>query len=363
AAVSLGQMESPKFPADKGKRRLALADWIVDPKNPLAARVMVNRIWSWHFGAGLAGNPNNFGGTGELPTHPELLDYLANWFVENDWSVKQLNALIVSSKAYRRSSRHPNPALQMERDPKLQWYASFHPRRLIAEEFRDAMLAVSGELNPQVGGIPARPDMNEEVAMQPRQIMGGTASVYEPDPSPKQRNRRSIYAEKVRGLRDPFLETFNQPGPDNSCELRETSTVAPQALTLFNAEEVQDRSVAFAKRLIDERNSEPITIQRAFKLALGRSPSADELKTCLAHWQAATVEESSTKPEPKVYPTRVLRTVMAEKTGEPYDFYEYMPAFEHYQPDLQPHQVDARTRGLAQVCIVIFNLNEFAYLD
>lgn len=363
AAVSLGGMKTPAFSNAKGKRRLSLANWIVDRENPLTARVMVNRIWSWHFGAGLAGNPNNFGGTGELPTHPELLDYLANWFMDNGWSVKKLNGLIVSSEAYRRSSRHPDPSLQMERDPKLQYYASFHPRRLIAEEFRDAMLSVSGELNPQVGGIPARPDMNEEVAMQPRQIMGGTASVYEPDQQPEQRNRRTIYAEKVRGLRDPFLETFNQPGPDNSCELRETSTVAPQALTLFNAEEVQDRAIAFAKRLIDEKKSESATIERAFELALGRPPSSEELKTCLAHWKVTAEEEATVTPEPRTFPTRVLRTVMAEKTGEPYDFYEYMPAFENYQPDLQPHDVDARTRGLAQVCLVLFNLNEFAYLD
>ena len=101
-----------------------------------------------------------------------------------------------------------------------------------------------------MGGIPVRPDINPEVAFQPRQIMGGTASVYEPDPLPEQRNRRTLYAEKLRGLRDPFLEAFNQPGPDASCELRESSTVAPQALTLLNAEEVQDRALAFAARLV-----------------------------------------------------------------------------------------------------------------
>ena len=166
---------------------------------------MVNRIWSWHFGRGIAGNPNNFGGTGELPTHPALLDYLADRFMKNGWSVKKLNALILSSESYRRSSRHPDPESLDEKDPKGQLYARFLPRRLVAEEIRDSMLAVSGELNPKVGGIPARPDLNPEVAFQPRQIMGGTASVYEPDPLPGQRNRRTIYAEKIRGLRDPFL--------------------------------------------------------------------------------------------------------------------------------------------------------------
>ena len=363
AAESLGEMDAHEFPGDKGKRRLALADWIVDEKNPLTARVMVNRVWSWHFGRGLAENPNNFGGTGALPTHPELLDYLAQWFMENDWSVKKLNELIASSEVYRRSSRHPDASLVRESDPKGELYATFMPRRLTAEELRDAMLWSSGELSPQVGGIPSRPDVNLEVAMQPRQIMGGTASVYEPDSKATQRNRRTLYAEKVRGLRDPFLETFNQPGPDNSCETRETSTVTPQALTLFNAEEVQDRSIALAARLIEESDSNEAAITRAFQLTLSREPSESELSACLKHWQAASGVESGKTYEPREYVTWVKRTVMAEKTGEPYDFIEFMPAYRTYEPDLQMADIDAETRGLSQVCLVLFNLNEFAYLD
>ncbi len=363
AAESLGEMDAHEFPGDKGKRRLALADWIVDEKNPLTARVMVNRVWSWHFGRGLAENPNNFGGTGALPTHPELLDYLAQWFMENDWSVKKLNELIASSEVYRRSSRHPDASLVRESDPEGELYATLMPRRLTAEELRDAMLWSSGELSPQVGGIPSRPDVNLEVAMQPRQIMGGTASVYEPDSKATQRNRRTLYAEKVRGLRDPFLETFNQPGPDNSCETRETSTVTPQALTLFNAEEVQDRSIALAARLIEESDSNEAAITRAFQLTLSREPSESELSACLKHWQAASGVESGKTYEPREYVTWVKRTVMAEKTGEPYDFIEFMPAYRTYEPDLQMADIDAETRGLSQVCLVLFNLNEFAYLD
>ena len=363
AAESLGEMAARTFPQGQGKRRSALAEWIVDEKNPLTARVMVNRVWAWHFGKGLAGNPNNFGGTGALPTHPLLLDYLADWFMKNAWSVRKLNELIVTSEAYRRSSRHPQPDVEEELDPKRHLYASFMPRRLKAEELRDAMLVASGELNAQVGGIPARPDVNMEVAMQPRQIMGGTASVYEPDPLPEQRNRRTLYAERLRGLRDPFLETFNQPGPESSCELRETSTVAPQALTLFNSEEVQDRSLALAARLVKDDYDEQTTINRAFLLSLGRIATPEEMNACLAHWKAATAEEEGTDYPAKSYPDRTKRTVMAEKTGEPYDFIEIMPAYKNYQPDLQFGDVDAKTRGLAQVCLVIFNLNEFAYLD
>ena len=367
AAEKLGGMPAATFPDGRGKRRLALAEWIVDKRNPLTARVMVNRVWTWHFGKGLAGNPNNFGATGKLPTHPALLDYLSKWFMDNDWSIKKLNELILTSATYRKSSRHPNPDALDEKDPKRDFYATYIPRRLTAEEFRDAMLAASGELNRQVGGIPCRPDINLEVAMQPRQIMGGTASVYEPDSLPKQRNRRSVYAEKIRGLRDPFLEAFNQPGPDKSCELRETSTVAPQALTLFNAEEVQDRSIALAVRLIKEAGDTAATdeavVKRAFELALGRLPASHELAACLAHWTQATKEETGKQYEVKKISSTTKRTVMAEKTGEPYDFFEFMPAYESYVSDLQPAQTDARTRGLAHVCLVIFNLNEFAYID
>jgi hypothetical protein len=363
AAESLGGMKVSPIPKGQGKRRLALAKWIVDEKNPLTARVMVNRIWSWHFGRGLAGNPNNFGGTGELPTHPALLDYLADWFMKNGWSVKKLNHLILTSETYRRSSRHPDPESLAEKDPKGQLYARFLPRRLVAEEIRDAMLRVSGELNPRVGGIPVRPDINPEVAFQPRQIMGGTASVYEPDPLPEQRNRRTLYAEKLRGLRDPFLEAFNQPGPDASCELRESSTVAPQALTLLNAKEVQDRALAFAARLLKEQKNEAAVIESAFELALGRAPSKEEVELCAARWKDSTRAEDGKKPVAPFFPQKIKRTVMAEKTGEPYDFWEFLPSSESYHPDLQRSDTDSRTRGLAHVCLVLFNSNEFAYLD
>ncbi|MEC9093250.1 MAG: DUF1553 domain-containing protein, partial [Planctomycetota bacterium] len=294
---------------------------------------------------------------------PELLDYLANWFIHHNWSIKQLNRLILTSKTYRRSSRHPHPKLVQAKDPDNRLLATFTPRRLTAEEFRDAMLAVSGELNTSVGGVPCRPDINLEVALQPRQIMGGTASVYEPDPLPQQRNRRTIYAEKIRGLRDPFMELFNQPGPDKSCELRQTSTVAPQALTLMNAEEIQDRSLAFASMLIRTHKSDTKILTAAFTRALARPPTEPEYQQCLQHWKQCTTEESQRQYEPRTYPAQTRRTVMAEKTGEPYEFIEHMPAYASYVPDLQPSQTDARTRGLAQVCLVILNLNEFAYLD
>ena len=364
AAVSLGGMGEPDFPGAQGKRRLALADWIVDPQNPLTPRVIVNRVWSWHFGRGIAGNPNNFGGTGGLPTHPELLDHLSTWFVENGGSIKALNRLIISSDLYLRGSVHPEPSEVSAKDPLGNLYASFPSRRLTAEELRDAMLKVSGEWNPAVGGIPCRPDINQEVAFQPRQIMGGTASVYEPDPLPSQRNRRTLYAERIRGLRDPFLEVFNQPGPDKSCELRETSTVAPQALTLLNSQEVFDRAVALANRLLVESHADrEAMISRLFRLTLAREPSPDETRACLDHWQTADepLTEISTGEEP--IRSQIERTVMAEKTGQPYTFIEIMPAYENYEPDLALSSLPPSSRGLAHVCRVLLNTNEFAYVD
>ena len=363
AAESLGGMRVNAFPNGQGKRRLALARWIADPKNPLTARVIVNRVWSWHFGKGIAGNPNNLGGTGELPTHPELLDYLANWFIENGWSIRDLNQFIITSDAYRRTSLHPDPKQIEQLDPRHEMYAAFLTRRLSAEEIRDAMLVASGELNDAVGGLPARPDINREVAFQPRQIMGGTASVYEPDPLPEQRNRRSLYTEKLRGLRDPFFETFNQPGSNDSCEMRETSTVAPQALTLLNSLEVQDRALAFAARLLQIGDNDTAVIKRAFRLAFGRSATKDEIESCLAEWSIATAEEEKIKPSSLKIDSTIQRTVRAEKTGELYTFTERMPAYENYVPDLQRSNADAKTRGLSHICLVLFNSNEFLNLD
>ena len=135
--------------------------------------------------------------------------------------------------------------------------------------------------------------------------MGGTASVYEPDPLPKQRNRRTIYAEKLRGLRDPFLEAFNQPGPDASCELRESSTVAPQALTLLNAEEVQDRALAFAARLLKENRNDSEIIKRAFELALGRAAGKEEVELCVTRWKIATRSEIQKNPVAPSFPIKI----------------------------------------------------------
>ncbi len=352
-----------KFPKTVNGRRTALADWIADPDNSLTARVMVNRVWTWHLGQGIAGNPNNFGATGKKPTHPELLDWLATEFIESGWSVKHLHRLILNSDAWRRSSEHPDHDKLREKDPNHQLYATFIPRRLEAEEIRDLMLACSGELNPELGGIPIRPDINLEAALQPRMIMGTFAPSYQPNPEPERRNRRSIYAHKIRGLRDPFMETFNQPGPDKSCELRDMSNVTPQVFMLFNSQESYDRSLALANRLVAETSGDDeAAIQMAFQTVYGRPAEPEELDATLSHWRALTEQQKTASPKPLELPVTVERRANEENTGKVFSFTEKLFALEDYVPDLQGCEVDARTRALADVCLVLFNSNEFIYV-
>lgn len=353
---------STSIPETVSGRRLALADWITDSGNPLTPRVLVNRIWSWHFGQGLAGNPNNFGTTGKKPSHPELLDWLAVELLDHGWSLKHLHRVIMLSDAYRRSGTSPNRELLKERDPEGTSYAVFRPRRLAAEELRDAMLAISGELNPTMGGIPARPDMNLEAALQPRMIMGTFAPSYVPHPRPEQRNRRTIYVHQTRGLRFPFLETFNQPGSERPCELRDQSNITPQVFALLNGQDPHDRALAFAVRVLNETRSEEEAVGRAFELAFGRPPLEDEVRLTLDHWREMTARQTLLPVEPFTYPTEIVREANEENTGETFTFTEKLFVYENYVPDLQPHQADPRTRGLADVCLMLLNANELIYV-
>ncbi|HQX52846.1 MAG TPA: PSD1 and planctomycete cytochrome C domain-containing protein, partial [Planctomycetaceae bacterium] len=228
-AVVPGVLSAPGIPVDAGGadpytipetldgRRLTLAKWIVDARNPLTGRSIVNRIWQHHFVNGIARNANNFGAKGSKPTHPELLDWLAADFVEHGWTMKRLHRLIMTSEAYRIAGSHPQMTDLRTKDPDNHLLAYFPPRRLTAEELRDGLLALTGELNPQQGGLPVRPEINMEVALQPRMIQFSIAPSYQPSPTPEERNRRSIYAYRVRGQADPFMELFNLPTPNDSC--------------------------------------------------------------------------------------------------------------------------------------------------
>jgi mono/diheme cytochrome c family protein len=353
-------------------KRLALANWIISPQNPLTARVMVNRLWMWHFGVPIAGNPNNFGSTGKRPTHPELLDWLAATFIEEGWSVKQVQRWIMRSKTYRRSCVHPQPKLLQEFDPLGASYAVFQPRRLSAEEIRDSMLMASGELNLNLGGIPCRPEINLEAALQPRQVMGTFAAAWAPNPLPEQRHRRSIYILRLRGLMDPSLEVFNTPPLDFSCERREVSTVTPQVFSLLNSENSYKRSLAVAQRIIQDvkqTGADPtmdqfrLAIVRAcFERILGREASDSELQHGVKHWEAMVELVDESRVQLSRPPLQVQRDAVEENTGERFSFTETIYSNADFVPDLMPEDCDRETRALAELCLVLFNCNEFMFV-
>ncbi|MDR3403754.1 MAG: PSD1 and planctomycete cytochrome C domain-containing protein [Chthoniobacter sp.] len=358
----LGDVQKAPIPDGIEGRRKAFAEWVASKENPLTTRAIANRIWLWHFGQPIAGNPNNFGSTGKKPTHPELLDWLASTFVEQGWSFKAMHRLVMNSEAYRRGTEYPDRKLLAEKDPNGTSYAVFHPRRLGAEELRDAMLAATGELNLTLGGIPNRPEINLEAGLQPRQVMGTFAAAWTPNPLPPERHRRSLYALKLRGLVDPAMEVFNAPAPDFSCERREASTVTPQVFSLFNSKASYARALALAARVVKETPTDRAAIERCFLLTCGRVPGEEEVAACLAHWsklQAAPAPAVLTFARP---PLEVRRDAIEENTGEKFSFTEKLHACADFVPDLQPADVDARTRALADVCLVIFNTNDFAYV-
>jgi hypothetical protein len=274
ALVSPG---TPELPPDTPHPREILARWVAGPDHPLTARVMVNRVWQYHFGRGLVATANDFGVNGSPPSHPELLDYLANEYVAGGWRLKPLQRLILLSSTYRQSSRgSDDEATRKDPDDRLLWH--FPRRRLEAEEVRDAMLAVAGELNPKAGGpsvvLPADPD---EVKL-----------LYDPaqwtvTPDEKEHRRRSVYLLAKRNLRLPFAEAFDQPDRLTSCPRRESSTHALQALELLNGKTANRLAEAFAARLAREAGSDAgARVELAYRLAAGRTPTAREKELAVA---------------------------------------------------------------------------------
>ena len=272
---------------DSAGRRSALADWLVSPRNPLTARVIVNRIWESHFGEGIVATPSDFGLAGTRPSNPELLDFLAREFVRGGWSLKDLHRLIVTSATYRQSA--PSPAVA---DQYL--FAGQQPRRLTAEALRDSMLAVAGRLTPHEGGPPIWPALPAEVIQANPAILDDNAEKtkgWYPSP-PEKLGVRSIYLVQKRGVHLPMMETFDQPDNALSCPCRTVSTVAPQALTLLNSPFATEMASAFAERVLREAGDDPAAqIERAFTLALQRSPDADERASCLRFRTQRTLPE------------------------------------------------------------------------
>lgn len=257
--------------ATEGQRRMALAKWIVDRQNPLTARVIVNRLWQWHFGEGLVDTPSDFGVNGAKPTHPELLDYLAAELMEHDWSLRHVHRLILNSATYRQSSAAHAEGLAKDASTRLLW--RYPPRRLEAELLRDAMLTASGKLDLTPGGP----------GFSPFEPNGNYVRVYTPKTSFGPADfRRMIYMSKVRMHVDPTFGVFDCPDGGQVAPKRGRSTTPLQALNLLNSAFVVNQSELFAERLTREQKDDVAAqVRRGFALAFQREASDVELAACV----------------------------------------------------------------------------------
>jgi hypothetical protein len=262
---------TPEDPIDVEKPRLKLANWITDPSNPLTARVMVNRVWQYHFGRGLVFTANDFGRMGTRPSNPELLDYLANQYIAGGWKMKPIHKMILLSSAYRQSSTSPIEKLAMEKDAQNDLVWKWSKRRLEAEELRDSMLAIAGRLNPKIGGpsilTPIEPELMKMLKRPQYWVPTRDKSEYD---------RRTLYMIYKRNLRLPFVEVFDAPDILLSCARREQSTHAPQALELLNGKTSNELAAVLAERLLKERKTTVERIDYTWRLATGRPPSLAE---------------------------------------------------------------------------------------
>jgi hypothetical protein len=300
-------------PFSEGKttgRRTILADWIASKTNPLTARVMVNRLWQYHFGRGIVPTPNDFGKLGQMPTHPELLDWLATEFVANNWDIKAMHKLLMLSSAYQMTSTDDTAALA--KDPQNDLFWRFNMRRLTAEEIRDSVLAANGTLNLAMGGPGIYPAMPPEVlatSSRPKEVWGLS--------TPEQAARRSVYIKVKRSLLFPVLATYDFADTDTSTAVRFTTTVPTQALTMLNSTFANDQAELFARKLEQKTGTD---VQRAVTMALTavtqRAPATEDVARGVAF------------------------------VGE-------LQSKDH----LTPHN------ALTAFCLLSFNLNEFVYLD
>jgi hypothetical protein len=275
-ALVAREPDPPKPTAKTSGRRLWLARWLASPDNPLTARVMVNRVWQWHFGRGLVPTANDFGTAGDRPTHPELLDWLAARLVADGWRLKPLHRLILLSSAYQTSAAAEGEALRV--DPKGALLGRWRPRRLEAEAVRDSMLAVGGRLNPEQRGPSIYPTLARAVLEGQSRPGDGWGKSDE-----RQQARRSVYIFVKRSLAVPELDLLDAPDTTSSCEARPVSTTAPQALTFLNGAFANEQARHFAARLRREAGDDPAAqVRRAFELALCRPPRDEEVKASVA---------------------------------------------------------------------------------
>ncbi len=292
-----------------GQRRAALARWLTSPANPLTARVLVNRVWGWHFGQGIVRTPGDFGAQGEVPTHPQLLDWLARDFLEHGWSVKRLHRLILNSRTYRMRSIAEEPGLSIDPENRLLWH--FPRRRLEGEAIRDNMLACAGTLNGKLYGPAVVPPLSgQELAglFDARGKWPVTKDVAE-------HTRRSVYVLVRRTFLHPLMASFDPPEVMTSCPRRMQTVVPAQALTLLNSPLAREQSAAFARRLQTECGTQPEKlVARAWLLAFGRPGTPSEMERALAFLNKRTAAAS-----PQI--------------------------------------------ALAELCLALFNTNEFVYVD
>ena len=264
--------ELPPHDGHTSGRRRALAEWLASPENPLTARVMVNRIWQHHFGRGIVSTLDNFGKMGTKPSNPELLDWLATEFVAQGWSFKKMHRLMMTSDAYRQSSQFHDAAC-IANDPENRLLWRFQIQRLDAEIVRDSILAVSGALNPAMGGPPVFPKLSQDV------LESMNKGIWEREEEGPKVWRRSVYVYRKRGLPLPFFEVFDLPDQNLTCGARNVSTVPTQALTLMNNDFVLRQANLFAGRVSEAAPGDPAKqISLAYRIALGREPSVEELQ-------------------------------------------------------------------------------------
>jgi hypothetical protein len=256
-------------PGDEGSRRAALADWIVDPGNPLTWRSIVNRVWHYHFGRGIVDTPNDFGRMGGVPSHPELLDWLAGWFLEQGGSFKQLHKLIVLSAAYQQSTMDKPAFARVDFDNRFLW--RMNRSRLDAESVRDAILQITDQLDPTMGGPSVK-----QFTLSPGVHVTPVVDYAKFDVDSPDNRRRSIYRFLFRTLPDPFMDSLDCPEASQLTPVRGASVTALQALSMLNNHFVVRQSERFAERVAAVEKTLPGQIRLAYELALGRPPSKDE---------------------------------------------------------------------------------------
>ena len=277
-------------------RRMALANWIASSQNPMTARVMVNRLWHWHFGQGIVRTPSDFGELSGGPSHQELLDWLAIRFIEENWSIKSMHRLIVSSATYRQSSAYEDKhALNVDPGNRLLW--RFNRQRLYAEAIRDSVLMVSGRLNNEKYGLPVFPPLPGDVA----EAVKFTDSKWDTQDGPEGR-RRSLYIYQQRTLTMPLMQSFDALVCDESRSRREASVTPLQALAMLNGDFVNEEAEHFASRVELSGNSDLAKqIECAFEIALGRLPSELEMSRIIS-----LIESSDSVREGLISLCRVL---------------------------------------------------------